>query len=89
MRDLDILPRDGQTDRTWQLLFTHAADSRAREAQLHALLNARHASPTRLELVPGRSNLQWLHLPPWYRFPSLATGRGACAWCRTGRSRRR
>jgi hypothetical protein len=66
VRDLDILPRDGQTDRTWQLLFTYALDGRARAARLQTMRGGQHVNPAQVALVPGRSDLQWLHLPPWH-----------------------
>jgi len=61
-RDLDILPRDGQTDRTWHLLFTYPLDGRARGLEVQP---SNGAAPVQLPIVPGRSDLQWLHLAPW------------------------
>lgn len=61
-RDLDILPRDGQTDRTWHLLFTYPLDGRARGLEVQP---ANGGAPVHLPIVSGRSDLQWLHLAPW------------------------
>jgi hypothetical protein len=64
-RDLRILPRDGQTDRTWHLLFTYPLEARSRALQLRPAAGDAGAALTSLPLLPGRSDLQWLHQPPW------------------------
>lgn len=64
-RDLPILPRDGQTDRTWHLLFTHPVDGQTRSLQLRPAAGAIGTALTTLPLTTGRADLQWLHLPPW------------------------
>jgi hypothetical protein len=64
-RDLGILPRDGQTDRTWQLLFTYPLDRRAQSLQIrpHSLAGLPTVNP--LPLTAAHSDLQWLHQSPW------------------------
>ncbi len=64
-RDLEILPRDGQTDRTWHLLFTYPLDDQTRALQLRPAAGAAGTTLTTVPLTAGRSDLQWLHLSPW------------------------
>jgi hypothetical protein len=64
-RDLHHLPRDGQTDRTWQLLFTYPVDTRARTALLRPLTVTGSPTADPLPLATSQSDLQWLHQSPW------------------------
>ena len=64
-RDLGILPRDGQTDRTWHLLFTYPLGGGAQSAELQPAGSSAAGVPQRLVIASGRSDLQWLHLAPW------------------------
>jgi hypothetical protein len=65
--DFGVLPRDENCDVTWNLLFTHNLDERE---TAHATItfhdaagNATRSAP--LPIPPMKSDLQWLHRPPW------------------------
>ncbi len=65
--DRGVLPREANFDVTWNLLFTHNLDE-MHPAQATILFHHPGQAPTQsppLTIPPLRSDLQWLHLPPW------------------------
>jgi hypothetical protein len=65
--DRGLLPRDKNCDVTWNLLFTH---NLSETDATHATVTFHNAdgSETRsepLSVPPLKSDLEWLHLPPW------------------------